>query len=142
MAESEIRSMSPRRSLSPVLVLTALMVAWAAAGAFAAGRAVAAPAHRADTQTRAARVWFPLMMGMWTRIQAASRTGTGFADPDIYAVGDTTDYARDFNDYTIGTNGAYQAATGWDYVSGWGTPVLTPLMKDIDSGNTAPIQGR
>jgi len=85
----------------------------------------------------------PLMMGMWTRIQAASRTGTGFADPDIYAVGDNAaEYARDFNDYTVGTNGAYQAGTGWDYVSGWGTPVLTPLMKDIDSGNTAPIQGR
>lgn len=25
-------------------------------------------------------------------------------------------------------------------VSGWGTPNLTPLMKDIDHGNTAPIQ--
>jgi hypothetical protein len=24
----------------------------------------------------------------------------------------------------------------------WGTPVLTPLMKDIDNGGTAPIQGR
>jgi hypothetical protein len=25
-------------------------------------------------------------------------------------------------------------------VSGWGTPILTPLMKDIDHGRTAPIQ--
>jgi hypothetical protein len=31
---------------------------------------------------------------------------------------------------------------GWDCVSGFGTPVLTPLIKDIDHGNTAPIQGR
>jgi pseudomonalisin len=85
----------------------------------------------------------PLMMGMWTRVQAASPRGTGFADPDIYKVAEnSTDYARDFNDYQLGTNGAYQAAPGWDYVSGWGTPVLTPLMKDIDNGNTAPIQGR
>jgi pseudomonalisin len=84
----------------------------------------------------------PLMMGMWTRIQAAARGGTGFADPRIYAVAENaTDYARDFNDYTVGTNGAYQAGSGWDYVSGWGTPVLTPLMQDIDHGNTAPIQG-
>jgi pseudomonalisin len=84
----------------------------------------------------------PLMMGMWTRIQAASRGGTGFADPLIYAVGDNaTEDARDFNDYAAGTNGAYQAAPGWDYVSGWGTPVLTPLMQDIDHGNTVPIQG-
>jgi hypothetical protein len=33
-----------------------------------------------------------------------------------------------------------RALPGWDYVSGWGTPVLTPLMKDIDHGRTAPIQ--
>jgi pseudomonalisin len=85
----------------------------------------------------------PLMMGMWTRVQAASRGGTGFADPAIYAVGrNATEDARDFNDYTVGTNGAYQAGSGWDYVSGWGTPVLTALMKDIDHGNTAPIQER
>jgi pseudomonalisin len=84
----------------------------------------------------------PLMMGMWTRVQAASRGGTGFADPLIYAVGDNaTEDARDFNDYSAGTNGAYQAGPGWDYVSGWGTPVLTQLMQDIDHGNTAPIHG-
>jgi subtilase family serine protease len=80
----------------------------------------------------------PLMVGMWTRIQAASKHGTGFADPDIYKVAENaTDYAQDFNDYEAGTNGFYQAAPGWDYVSGWGTPVLTPLMTDID-GRTAP----
>jgi subtilase family serine protease len=83
----------------------------------------------------------PLMMGMWARVQAAARGGTGFANPLIYAVGkNTTQDAADFNDYAVGTNGAYQALPGWDYVSGWGTPNLTPLMKDIDHGNTAPIQ--
>jgi pseudomonalisin len=84
----------------------------------------------------------PLMMGMWARVQAASPTSTGFADPLIYAAGDNaTEYARDFYDYQLGTNGVYQATPGWDYVSGFGTPVLTPLIKDIDHGNTAPIQG-
>lgn len=84
----------------------------------------------------------PLMMGMWARVQAASRGGTGFADPRIYAVAENaTAYARDFHDYQVGTNGAYQATPSWDYVSGWGTPVLTPLIKDIDHGNTAPLRG-
>jgi pseudomonalisin len=81
----------------------------------------------------------PLMVGMWTRIQAASRRGTGFADPDIYRVAENAgDYAQAFNDYEAGTNGFYQATPGWDYVSGWGTPVLTPLMGCVD-GRTAPI---
>jgi pseudomonalisin len=83
----------------------------------------------------------PLMVGMWARIQAATRAGTGFADYDIYRVaGNAADYAKDFNDYQLGTNGAYQAAPGWDYVSGWGTPVLTPLMRQI-AGRTTPAGG-
>lgn len=83
----------------------------------------------------------PLMVGMWARIQAAARGGIGFANPLIYAVGNNASQdAADFNDYQVGTNGAYQALPGWDYVSGWGTPVLTPLMKDIDHGRTLPIQ--
>jgi pseudomonalisin len=82
----------------------------------------------------------PLMVGMWTRIQAASRRGTGFADPLIYKIAENaTDYARDFNDYSAGTNGFYQATPGWDYVSGWGTPVLTPFMTDVD-GRTTPVR--
>lgn len=82
----------------------------------------------------------PLMVGMWARVQAASRRGTGFADPAIYTVAENAAaYARDFQDYMLGTNGAYQAGTGWDYVTGWGTPVLTQLMKDVDQGNTAPV---
>ncbi|HTU87863.1 MAG TPA: S53 family peptidase, partial [Solirubrobacteraceae bacterium] len=81
----------------------------------------------------------PLMVGMWTRIQAASRRGTGFADPDIYRVAENAgDYAQAFNDYEAGSNGFYQALPGWDYVSGWGTPVLAPLMGYLD-GRTAPV---
>ncbi|MGZ4220998.1 MAG: hypothetical protein ACXVH3_07965 [Solirubrobacteraceae bacterium] len=72
---------------------------------------------------------------MWARVQAASPDGTGFADPVIYKVAEnSTDYARDFNDYQVGTNGAYQAAPGWDYVTGWGTPVLRPFIQDFDGG--------
>jgi pseudomonalisin len=83
----------------------------------------------------------PLMVGMWARIQAASGGGTGFADYDIYKVAENaTDYAKDFNDYQLGTNGAYQAGPGWDYVSGWGTPVLTPFMRQV-TGRTTPAGG-
>jgi len=79
-------------------------------------------------------------------VQAASPTGTLFADPLLYAIGkDATKYANDFYDISptnnggAGTNGAYQSLPGWDYVSGWGTPRLTNLMKDLDGGNTAPV---
>ena len=88
----------------------------------------------------------PLWAGMWARVQAASAAGTGFADPLIYAIGkDATKYANDFYDISptnnggAGSNGLYASLPGWDYVSGWGTPRLTNLMKDIDGGNTTPL---
>jgi pseudomonalisin len=77
----------------------------------------------------------PLWVGMWTRVQAAAPArGLGFADPTFYAIGtgQEGDYAKDFFDVTIGTNGLYQAGTGWDYVSGWGVPDVTNLTQDLD----------
>ena len=104
----------------------------------------------------------PLWLGMWTRIQAASPNpaGLGFATPAIYANNaDLTRYERDFFDiggsaptYAPGTVNDLTAPTcttgglasyncsgsGWDYLSGWGTPNVTNLMKDLDDGNTTP----
>jgi subtilase family serine protease len=72
----------------------------------------------------------PLWAGMWARIQGAG--ATGFADDAIYAAaGDPAKYARDFYDLQTGTNGAYQAGPGWDYVSGWGVPDLANLAADV-----------
>jgi pseudomonalisin len=85
----------------------------------------------------------PLWVGMWTRVQAAAAApGLGFADPTFYAVGTGTegDYASDFYDITLGTNGLYQAGTGWDYVSGWGVPDVTHLTQDLD-GTLTPRSG-
>ncbi len=83
----------------------------------------------------------PLWMGMWARIQAASTNprGNGFADPALYAIGnDPARAARDFHDITVGANGVYAATAGWDYVSGFGSPDVTNLMRDID-GRTLPV---
>jgi hypothetical protein len=85
---------------------------------------------------------------MWSRIQAAAparvtTTGTtypglGFAAFPIYKVGGSPAYGKDFFDVTVGDNGLYHAATGWDYVSGWGVPDVTPLMKTLD-GRLTPV---
>ena len=91
----------------------------------------------------------PLWVGMWTRIQAAAPSSTasdgtvtypglGFADPIIYRTAENpADYAKDFFDVTLGDNGFYHAAPGWDYVTGWGVPDVTNLMQTVD-GTTAP----
>ncbi|MFN2462954.1 MAG: protease pro-enzyme activation domain-containing protein [Candidatus Dormibacteria bacterium] len=99
----------------------------------------------------------PLWVGMWSRIQAASSNPArnGFASVSIYQNNaDSTRWARDFFDVggistttvpscTAGPPTPYNcSAPGWDYLSGWGTPNVTNLMKDLDGGNTAPVSPR
>jgi subtilase family serine protease len=64
----------------------------------------------------------------------------GFVNPALYQIGHSTSYHQAFHDVTTGTNTVtaptktitgYQAASGWDPVTGWGSPnaqVLVPLL--------------
>lgn len=64
----------------------------------------------------------------------------GFINPALYKIAGTPQYVRAFRDVTSGDNGyhangvdvqGYQAGTGWDAVTGLGTPnaaVLIPLL--------------
>ncbi|MDF3292489.1 S53 family peptidase [Streptomyces silvisoli] len=47
---------------------------------------------------------------------AAGKPNLGFANPKLYAANGTG-----FHDITSGSNGAYSAGRGWDFVSGWGS---------------------
>ena len=46
----------------------------------------------------------------------------GFINPTIYAQNVTSSYGTDFHDITSGTSGSYSAVTGFDLVTGWGSP--------------------
>jgi kumamolisin len=47
---------------------------------------------------------------------AAGKANLGFANPALYTASGTG-----FHDITSGSNGAYSAATGWDFTTGWGS---------------------
>lgn len=85
----------------------------------------------------------PLWLGMWTRIQAAQKNaaGNGFANPALYKLGSKPgmffDVGNPSPESAPTCNGEYCSGPGWDYVTGWGTPDVTNLMKAIDGG-TAP----
>jgi len=54
---------------------------------------------------------------------AANGQGTiGFLNPTIYQQNVGSQYAADFHDITSGTSGSYSAVTGYDLVTGWGSP--------------------
>jgi subtilase family serine protease len=66
--------------------------------------------------------------------------GLGPINPTLYAIGSSpAEYAKDFYDVTTGSNQAkpsipgYSATTGWDPVTGLGTPNAANLVPDLTS---------
>ncbi|HEY1994746.1 MAG TPA: protease pro-enzyme activation domain-containing protein [Edaphobacter sp.] len=46
----------------------------------------------------------------------------GFINPTIYSQNVTSSYDLDFHDITSGTSGSFSAVSGYDLVTGWGSP--------------------
>lgn len=81
----------------------------------------------------------PQWAGLVAIADQISGTDLGFINPALYSIGsDPTRYANDFFDVTQGNNGAfaptipgYSASTGWDAVTGLGTPNAVNLAHDL-----------
>jgi len=58
-------------------------------------------------------------VGAYARIQTANNARLGFPASWIYKYG--AQQAQPFHDVTSGSNGAYSAAPGWDYTTGFGS---------------------
>ncbi len=70
----------------------------------------------------------------------------GFINPTFYKLAASGAYTRDFNDITTGNNSidyngvnvqGYPAVTGWDPVTGLGTPVVDKLLPDLIASQQA-----
>jgi subtilase family serine protease len=55
----------------------------------------------------------------------------GFINPTIYAQNITSSYSTDFHDITSGTSGSFSATTGYDLVTGWGSPNGVGLINAL-----------
>ena len=62
----------------------------------------------------------------------------GFINPTIYAQNVTSSYTTDFHDITSGTSGSYSAVTGYDLVTGWGSPKGAALINALAPSSTTP----
>jgi uncharacterized membrane protein len=71
--------------------------------------------------------------------QAASKglATLGFINPLIYPLGVGSGYNSDFHDISSGTSGSYSAVTGYDLVTGWGSPNGIGLI-DALTGTPTP----
>ncbi len=70
----------------------------------------------------AAPMWAGYIALVNQQLAANSQPPIGFLNPTIYAQNVTSAYAADFHDITSGTSGSYSAVTGYDLVTGWGSP--------------------
>jgi len=75
----------------------------------------------------------PIWAGIGAIADQKAGSPLGFLDPSFYRVYTSSSYSRDFHDVLSGTNG-YDAGTGWDAVTGLGSPVVDALVGDL----TAP----
>jgi hypothetical protein len=95
---------------------------------------------------------------LWAAVIALADQYTGrhlgFANPALHRIGRSTYYHQAFHDVTTGTNTVtsptqtitgYQAAPGWDPVTGWGSPnaqVLVPLLAATPAPDGRPLESR
>jgi hypothetical protein len=77
--------------------------------------------------------------------QAANNNApsAGFLNPTVYGVGTSSNYDSDFHDITSGSNNnglgqQYFAVTGYDLVTGWGSPNGQPIIDALTPVSTAP----
>ena len=83
----------------------------------------------------AAPMWAGYIALVNQQLVASSKPTIGFINPTIYANNVTSTYATDFHDITSGTSGSYSAVTGYDLVTGWGSP--TPgLLTTLTGGSS------
>jgi kumamolisin len=70
----------------------------------------------------AAPMWAGYMALVNQQLTANGYSDLGFIDPYLYTFGLSSSYSSDFHDITSGKSGSYSAVTGYDLVTGWGTP--------------------
>jgi subtilase family serine protease len=87
----------------------------------------------------------PLWGGLIALADQYAHHDLGFVNPAIYRIARSSSYHKAFHDITTGNNTVtigsakitgYQAAPGWDPVTGWGSPnaqVLVPLLARLTS---------
>jgi len=86
----------------------------------------------------AAPMWAGYMALVNQQAVANGQATLGFINPAIYSLGTGSGYNTDFHDITSGTSGSYSAVTGYDLVTGWGSPNGTGLIGALATLTSSP----
>jgi len=70
----------------------------------------------------AAPMWAGFIALVNQRLASQGKAPIGFLNPTIYSQNVTSAFSTGFHDITSGTSGSFSAVTGFDLVTGWGSP--------------------
>jgi len=85
----------------------------------------------------AAPLWAGYLALVNEQALANSNALLGFINPLIYPLGIGSSYSTDFHDIASGSNG-YPAVTGYDLVTGWGSPNGAGLLNALAGTSSSP----
>ncbi len=72
----------------------------------------------------------PIWAGITADMDSSVGSDLGFLNPSLYRVLNSSNYSTDFHDIVTGNNG-YKAGSGWDPVTGIGTPIVSELVASL-----------
>jgi len=84
----------------------------------------------------AAPMWAAYIALVNQQLVANGEPTIGFINPTIYAQNVTSAYSTNFHDITSGKSGSYSATTGFDLVTGWGSPNGVNLINALAGSST------
>ena len=83
----------------------------------------------------AAPMWAGYLALVNQQLAANGYKPLGFINPYLYSFGLGANYHTDFHDITSGKSGSYSAVSGYDLVTGWGSPNGQNLINALVSEN-------
>jgi kumamolisin len=86
----------------------------------------------------AAPMWAGYIALVNQQLAANGQSPIGFINPTIYSQNVTSLYATDFHDIISGTSGSFSSTTGYDLVTGWGSPNGQNLINALAPTSTTP----
>jgi subtilase family serine protease len=94
----------------------------------------------------AAPRWAAFLALLNQQAVAKGNSTLGFINSGIYTLGLGQNYSNYFHDISSGSNGGYSAGTGYDLVTGWGSPngaglfnTAVPSLEDSQIGGTTSV---
>jgi PKD repeat protein len=96
--------------------------------------------HSSSALVRGTSVGTPIWAAIGAIADQSAGADLGLLNPSLYQIGAGSRYADDFHDIVSGSNG-YRARTGWDPVTGLGSPIVSQLVGDLARGGSLAGDG-